>query len=901
VKVLIADDEQKNLILLGDFLKGLGHDVMTVENGKIALEMARANPPEIIISDILMPVMDGFKLCQEWKKDSRLKNIPFIFYTATYILEDDEKFALSLGADRFVVKPAPMKELIKIVEEVFTESRKGKSAATRPPEITDETTILKEHFARMSRKLEDKLFQLEQASQDIYESEEKFRAIANNAMDAIILIDNEGCISYWNPTAEKTFGYKGEEAIGKQMHNLLAPKSHHEAFHKGFKDFKETGKGPAVGKSLELSAVRKEGTEFPIELSLSAVKLKGKWNALGIVRDISERQRTEEELKSLAKFPSENPNPVFRVAKDGTILYTNQAASALLKASGCKDGKTLPDRLHSSVLDVCNSGIGKNIEFKCGERIFSLTFSPIVDAGYVNLYGLDVTKRIQAEAELRKLSLAVEESQVSIVITDAGGNIEYTNPKFTEVTGYTREEATGKNPRILKSGEHPPELYKQLWDTITSGKEWRGEFQNKRKDGELYWENASISPIKNTEEVITHFIGVKEDITERKCLEKQLIQAQKMEAIGNLAGGVAHDFNNLLGVIIGYSDFLLTKIDKQDKTSEFIEEIKKAGQRAASLTDQLLAFSRRQVLQPEVLEINTIVSDIEKMLGRLIGEDIELITDFEAEIEPVKADRGQVEQVLMNLVINARDAMTGGGKVTVKTGNAAIDEHYCKAYSYARLGRFVCLSVTDTGIGMDEETISHIFEPFFTTKKEGLGTGLGLSVIYGIVKQHEGWINVYSEPGQGSAFSVYFPASPVSKKVGAEEEISLNGLQGRGARILLVEDEEMLLEFTVGVLRENGYTVLAAKNAEEALDLFEREKGDFHLVFSDSVLPDKAGIELVDQLLSRKPDLKVLMTSGYLDDKSRWSIIQEKGYAFLHKPYTLAALLQALEEVIKKR
>jgi len=245
--------------------------------------------------------------------------------------------------------------------------------------------------------------------------------------------------------------------------------------------------------------------------------------------------------------------------------------------------------------------------------------------------------------------------------------------------------------------------------------------------------------------------------------------------------------------------------------------------------------------------------------------------------------------------------MAEGGRITVKTENVAIDEHYCKIYSYARPGRFVCLSVTDTGTGMDEETISQIFEPFFTTKKGDQGTGLGLSVIYGIVKQHEGWINVYCEPGQGSVFRVYFPASLGSKEVVAGEEISLNGLQGRGARILLVEDEEMLREFAVRVLRENGYAVFSAENAEEALDLFEREKGNFHLVFSDSVLPDKAGIELVDQLLSRKPDLKVLMTSGYLDKKSRWSIIQERGFTFLQKPYTLTALLQTLGEVIKKR
>jgi PAS domain S-box-containing protein len=792
--VLIADDEQKNLILLGDFLTGLGHEVMAAENGKIALEQARANPPEIIISDILMPVMDGFKLCQEWNKDSKLKNIPFIFYTATYTSEDDEKFSLSLGADAFIVKPTPMKELIKIVDEVIKNRKEGKQAAPKRPEITDETAILKEHFARMSRKLEDKLAQLEQTKQVIYESEQMFRAITDNAMDAIILIDNEGCISYWNPAAEKIFGYTREEAIGKQLHQLLIPPRYHDSFKKGFISFKETGKGAVAGKSIELQAIGKGRTEFPIELSLSAIQLKGKWSGLGVVRDVSERKRTE--------------------------------------------------------------------------------------------------------AELYKLSLAVEQSQVSIVVTDAKGNIEYVNPKFMEVTGYTREEVIGKNPRILKSGEHPPEFYKQFWGVLTSGKEWRGELQNKRRDGELYWENASISPIKDTEGVITHFLGVKEDITEKKRLEKHLIQAQKMEAIGNLAGGVAHDFNNLLTVIIGYSDFLLTKLDKQDQTNKFVGEIKKAGQRAASLTHQLLAFSRRQVLQPKVIDLNTVVADIEQMLKRLIGEDIELITDCEPELDPVNADQGQMEQVLMNFVINARDAMAGGGRITVKTENVTIDKSYCKTYSYGRPGRFVCLAVHDTGIGMDKETISHIFEPFFTTKKEGQGTGLGLSVVYGIVKQHEGWINVYSEPGHGSVFRVYLPASRVSKEIEAEEAISLEEIRGHGERVLLVEDEAMLREFAVGVLRENGYAVFAAQNAEEALDIFEREKRDFNLVFSDTVMTGKTGIELVDQLLCLKPELAVLMTSGYLENRSQWSLIQERSFNFVHKPYTLSALLRALRKAI---
>ena len=350
----------------------------------------------------------------------------------------------------------------------------------------------------------------------------------------------------------------------------------------------------------------------------------------------------------------------------------------------------------------------------------------------------DITEQKIAEEELRKLSQAVEQSQVSVVITDTEGRIEYVNPRFTEVTGYTSEEALGKNPRILKSGEQTPEIYKALWDTITAGKDWRGELRNKKKSGELYWENVSISPIRDAEGVITHFLAVKVDVTEQKKLKEQLTQSQKMAAIGLLAGGVAHDFNNLLCVIIGYSDLILMKMDKQNQARKEIEEIRDAGQRAASLTQQLLVFSRRQILTPKELDLNAVAAGLEKMLRRLIGEDIELVTVFEQQLWNTKADRGQIEQVLMNLVVNARDSMTEGGRVTVRTENKVVDDEYCRLVADARPGKYVCLSVQNTGSGMSKETISHIFEPFYTTKKEGRGTGLGLSVIYGIVKQHEG-------------------------------------------------------------------------------------------------------------------------------------------------------------------
>jgi signal transduction histidine kinase/CheY-like chemotaxis protein len=385
---------------------------------------------------------------------------------------------------------------------------------------------------------------------------------------------------------------------------------------------------------------------------------------------------------------------------------------------------------------------------------------------------------------------------------------------------------------------------------------------------------------------------------EKERLQAQLLQVQKMEAIGILAGGVAHDFNNILQTIQGYTDLAMMKLDEADPLYRDLKQIDLSAGRAANLTRQLLLFSRRQPMEFIPLSLNNTVENLLKMLHRLIGEDITINTELDSELWTVQADAGTLEQVIMNLTINARDAMPEGGTLTIKTENMHVDEDYCKTYTYARPGRFVCISVQDTGSGMDKEIIDSIFEPFFTTKGPGKGTGMGLSVVYGIVKQHEGWVNVYSEPGQGSTLKIYLPASSLKVEEETEETISLEELQGNGERILLVEDEEEVREFTTMVLGENGYVVCEAASAEEALDIFDKEAGNFDLIFSDVVLPGKSGIQLVDQLISHKPEIRILLSSGYTDHKSQWPVIRERGFRFLQKPYGLTDLLRAIREAI---
>jgi len=509
---------------------------------------------------------------------------------------------------------------------------------------------------------------------------------------------------------------------------------------------------------------------------------------------------------------------------------------------------------------------------------------------------LDITERKRAEQELSKLWQAVEQSPVSVVITDLMGRIEYVNPRFAAVTGYSEAELVGQNPRILKSGTMDRDFYKNLWQTISSGREWHGELHNKKKNGELFWESGSISAVKNSEGRITHFVGVKEDVTERKHSFDQLRQVQKMEAIGQLAGGIAHDFNNLLTIINGYSTLLIRGLEVGSPMRKEAEQILKAGERAADLTRQLLSFSRRQILEPKVLNINVQVRSVEKMLRRLIGEHIVLVTALSDDVGFIKIDPGQVEQIIMNLVVNARDASETGGEITIETGNCELDELFSLQHPGSVAGSYVRVSVRDRGFGMDEEVKRRLFEPFFTTKEMGRGTGLGLATVYGLVKQSGGYIDVISAPGEGASFNIYLPRvfqpADARKRQAAEE--TLQGSQ----TILVVEDEPGVLNLVVHTLRKRGFSVFETTDPEHGVTLFEEHADEIDMLLTDVVMPFMSGPTLAELLTRKKPQLKVLFMSGHTDNKVSFEKILERGVPFLPKPFASDTLLKKVRETL---
>jgi PAS domain S-box-containing protein len=511
----------------------------------------------------------------------------------------------------------------------------------------------------------------------------------------------------------------------------------------------------------------------------------------------------------------------------------------------------------------------------------------------------DITDRKRVEIELRKLSEAVAQSASSVVITDAEGNIEYVNPAFTKATGYSADEVWGKNPRVLKSGQMDPAVYRELWQRLKAGENWQGELCNRRKNGELFWETVAISPVKDAQGRITHFIASKFDVTRRRDLEMQLIQSQKMEAVGRLAGGVAHDFNNMLNVITGYSELALRKIAADAPERRHLEEILKAADRAAGLTRQLLAFSRKQVLRPLVLNLNAVASEVQKMLTRVIGEDIALVTELSPDLGNVLADRGQIEQVLMNLAVNARDAMPDGGTLTLRTSNKDVDEAESRRLPALKAGPYVLVTVTDTGTGIPEEIRTRVFEPFFTTKEAGKGTGLGLATVYGIVKQSDGFVYVDSEVGAGTTFTVYLPRveREESRSVTARgQAVSAGGVE----TILVAEDDPTLREITRELLEASGYTVVTAAGGQEALSLASETPAAISLLVTDVVMSGMSGKELATQLESRFPRLRVLYVSGYTADVIGPKGLLEPGVSLLHKPFTAEALLGKVREILDR-
>ncbi len=685
--VLITDDNSENRYILELLLKKNGFEVISTTNGKEALDALQTALPDLIVADILMPVMDGFALCGHVKSDDRFKHIPFVFYTATYTEPKDVELGLRLGAARFLLKPMETEALLQDLRQLLEEGgdeRKGTETLSR-----DDTALLKQYNEALFRKLEKKMSDLQ---------------VANRRLE----------------------------------------------------------------------------------------------------REIKERQTIETELR-------------------------------------------------------------------------------------------------RSEENLKML---LDTLPVGLSWADRDGRVQYVNRRFVELFGYDLGEIKTIDDWYLNTCPEVEDrarylsMRKHAWD---SAREKDGAIA--AFDVRIQCKDGTFKDLSVTEAVIMDLqLAIFVDISERKELEQQLLQSQKLENIGNLAGGIAHDFNNVLTTVTGFAGILQMKMQSSDPLRSYVNELAAAGMRGAALTHQLLAFSRKQILDIRPIDLNETMANLQKMLQRLIREDVELsFSPFPQEL-PVMADVNQVEQVIINLVTNARDAMPRGGNLDIATGTADIDDAFIRRNGYGEIGRYAIITITDNGTGMDEITRQRIFEPFFTTKEVNKGTGLGLSVVYGIIRQHKGVIQVQSQSGKGSTFTVYLPLLKENRDIEVagwqkEEEA---GFAGGTETILFAEDNEMLRTMTGNILRENGYTVFVAEDGTSAVDLFRQHREAIDLVVFDLIMPGKRGLQAYLEILKEDPEVKALFVTGYSEDDVEREELSKRHLTVLMKPYNPISFLRKVREMLDK-
>jgi PAS domain S-box-containing protein len=662
------------------------------------------------------------------------------------------------------------------------------------------------------------------AQEELRDSEARKSAILEAALDSIVTMDYAGLITDFNPAAETMFGYCRASALGRPLVELIVPASLRAQHLAGIERYRATGKGPILGKRLELPALRADGTEFPAELTVVPTLSNGVPMFTAYVRDLTERKQTAEAL-----------------------------------------------------------------------RASETRFGHLADSGLIG-----------------------------IIIADTEGNIQEANKAFLDIVGFSRAELT--SGKIRWTDMTPPEL-RHLDEAAIAQLERSGaatpwEKEYIRKDGTRAPVLVGVALLDATrgicfvldlsernsaKEAGAHALRVAErESAHRERAEEalrqteaQLRQSQKMEAVGTLAGSIAHDFNNILSVILSYADLLLGGLQAADPMRADLEQIGRAGKRAADLTHQLLAFSRQQVLKPKIISLNDAIATMTRMLQRLIGEDIELSVLSAADLGAVFVDPSQIEQVLMNLVVNARDAMPRGGKLTIETAEMTLDVAFPAEHLDLVPGRYVTLSVSDTGTGMDGATLLRIFDPFFTTKEKGRGTGLGLSTVFGIVKQSGGSISVNSELGRGSTLKIYLPRVSSGKGFQLPERVFSATVNPRGVEtVLLVEDNEQVRALVCAILRRSGYQVLEAASGGDALLICEQHKEIIHLLLTDVVMPRLSGRELWERLAPLRPDMKVLFMSGYTDDAILHHGVLSSGVSFIQKPLTPGPLISKLREVL---
>jgi len=753
----------------------------------------------------------------------------------------------------------------------------------------------------------------ERTEKAMREGEDRCCALVNEINDGLFAVDAQGVITFANRALAKIHGLESpEQLIGRSFLEFIAPVELNRV-QDLFARAVEARTPPEV---VETQIVRPDGKTAFVEIKPVPILEDGRIVGIqGVLRDITEHKRSELALREaydlLVAVMDASPAGITILDRDGNVRLWSPAAERIFgwRKEEILGGPLLivpPDKREEyqalrerALAGESIAGVEVVRRKKDGSPVdISLWTAPLRDEG-VGVSGIvgimvNITERKRVEGRIRLQAAALEAAANGIIITDRNGTIIWVNPAYTRLTGYRANEAIGQNSRILKSGQHDQAFYHNLWETVLSGRVWQGEIVNRHKDGSLYTEEQTVTPVRDERGDITHFIAIKQDIAERRRLEDRLRQAQKLEAIGLLAGGIAHDFNNHLNGIIGFAELALEQMPADSKGYRHLSRVPAIGRQAADLVGQVLSFARKAPLQRKPLDLDPLLRETVSILRRTLPETIAI--ELEPTHEPlvVNADGAQVQQILLNLATNARDAMSQGGTLTLRLTPIILIEASLGGHPERRPGAFACVTVADTGTGIPATIRDRIFEPFFTTKETGHGTGLGLASVYGIAHQHEGWIEVETAEGQGSAFHVFLPLIPTPAEVAPSAEKPLP----RGTEtLLLVEDNPMVLELGEILLSGLGYTVLSAADGVEALATFQAHSG-IAMVLTDAVMPRMGAANLIPALRVLNPEIKVLVATGYAPDEIQHSLESLGVIGYVRKPFSQADLAIAVRAAI---
>jgi PAS domain S-box-containing protein len=911
LNVLIVDDLPINRKLLTAQLEAEGHTVVQAADGLEALAVLERTAIDIVISDILMPVMDGYRLCSHVRSSERHRDLPFIFYTATYTSPADEQFCVQLGANRYLRKPVPIEQLLTAIEESIG------SKPARPEVTIEEENILKEYSERLVLKLEQKNVELAAASDRL-----NLQAAAlDAAADAIIITDAHGAISWVNRAFFNVAGYAPRDVGGRPVKELglTVPA---DVFTVPFwqAHTAPAWRGEAMLRSADGRLACDEVTVTPVVADDGTIT-----HFVAILHDVTQRKQTEEQLR---EFLNHSPAVLYALKIDGGTITPRLVSQNITRFLGVPQSETMSmdwwrDHVHPDDSGRAEAGMAEALRNDASESEYRLRHR---DGSYrwvhdsrrlvrdasgrpAELVGAttDITERRQAQDELRESERRFQSMLANLELiamtADRGGRITYCNNHLLRLTGWTREEILGRNwiQTFLPSEIRP--TMQDTFETLLADEPQAAHHENEivARSGKrltVQWNNTVLRSLAG-EVIGTASIG--EDVTERRRLELQMLRAQRLESLGTLAGGIAHDLNNLLmPILLGAT--LLRQFETSEKRLKAIDLIERSVNRGSDLVKQVLLFARGAETSRNAVQLSEVVREVESIARSTFPRNIVFDVSMPKDLRAVTGDTTQLTQVLLNLCVNARDALPHGGQISVSATNTELSPHSAQLSGASTGGPYVILEVTDTGEGMPREIIDRIFDPFFTTKEVGKGTGLGLSTVQGIVSNHGGFISVASTVGEGTTFKIYLPARDGQFTVTAEsEEPAAEAPHGNGELVLVVDDDTTVLSMTTQILAAFGYDVVGAEDGAQAIGVYTRRSSDIAIVLTDMSMPIMDGQALIAALTRIDPQLPIIAATGNTAASHLAKIAKSGVVSVLTKPYTAAHLLHTIADALAAR